>query len=126
MAAIKDCCDEFSEYQGLTVEFRHQGFPAALPKDVALCVFRVAQESLHNVVKHSGATEALVVLEKSDDAVKLSVSDQGGGFDPESARVNGGLGLISMRERLRLVGGEIFISSQVSQGTQVNVTIPLK
>ena len=123
--AVQDLCCEVSEHQGLKIEFRQDGFPAMLPTEVALCAFRIVQESLHNVIAHSGADEAIVVLEKTDQAVSLSISDEGCGFDVESAGINGGLGLISMRERLRLVGGEIVIRSQPSRGTQIEVSIPL-
>lgn len=124
-AAVKGLCNEASEHHSLKTEFRHSGFPAALPKEISLCIFRIAQESLHNVIKHSGACEALVVLEKSLQAVRLSVSDEGCGFDRGAARTKRGLGLISMRERLRPVGGEILISSQPSRGTRIDVSVPL-
>lgn len=124
-AALKSFCDEISESQELNIEFSHRGFPATLPNDVTLCVFRIAQESLRNVIKHSGAREARVMLEKTDEAVHLSVSDTGCGFDTESDEMKRGLGFISMRERLRLVGGEITIHSQPSRGTQINVTVSL-
>lgn len=125
VAAVQDLCAEVSEHQTLKVEFRHQGFPAALPKDVALCIFRIVQESLHNVIRHSGARKALVVLTKADHTVHLCVSDGGRGFDVESTRSKGGLGLISMHERLRLVGGEFSVCSQPSRGTEVNASVPL-
>lgn len=125
MAAVKDFCDEVSERQSPKIEFRHRGFPAAVPQDIALCVFRIAQESLHNVVKHSGADECHVMLERTDQAIHLSVTDNGCGFNVGSAGAAMGLGLISMRERLRLVGGEIFIDSQPSRGTHIAVSVPL-
>lgn len=125
MAAVKDFCDEVSERQSPRIEFLHRGFPAAVPKDIALCVFRIAQESLHNVVKHSGADECQVMLERTDQAIHLSVTDNGRGFNVGSAGAAMGLGLISMRERLRLVGGEIFIDSQSSRGTHIAVSIPI-
>jgi PAS domain S-box-containing protein len=124
-AAVKSICVEMSEHQDLDVEFRQTGFPATLPNDVTLCVFRIAQESLRNVIRHSNATRAQVTLEKTETAVRLSVSDNGCGFDPEADSMKKGLGFISMRERLRLVGGEISIQSQPSQGTQIDVIVPL-
>jgi PAS domain S-box-containing protein len=124
-AALKSFCEEISVSQELNIEFSHQGFPATLPKDITLCVFRIAQESLRNVIKHSGARDARVVLEKTDEAVRLTVSDTGCGFDTESDKMKRGLGFISMRERLRLVGGEIAIHSQPSRGTQIDVSVSL-
>ncbi|HWN99645.1 MAG TPA: PAS domain S-box protein [Blastocatellia bacterium] len=123
-AALKSFCNELSEREGLTIDFRDAGFPAILPKDVTLSVFRIAQESLHNVVKHSGVQHATVVLERTDQVVRLSVSDRGCGFDTESDKMTSGLGFISMRERLRLVGGNLSISSQPG-GTRVEVSVPL-
>jgi signal transduction histidine kinase len=125
IAAVKDYCAGVSGHQGLSVEFRPQGFPAVVPKDVALCVFRVVQESLHNVIKHSGAPQALVELTKTDHEVHLRVSDQGRGFDVASAVSKGGLGLLGMRERLRLVGGELSVGSHPSHGTEISASIPL-
>jgi PAS domain S-box-containing protein len=126
VAALKGLCCDFSKHQDLKTEFRYGGFSPALPKDIELCIFQIARESLQNVIKHSGASAALVVLEKTDQSVRLSVSDEGCGFDEESARIKGGLGLIGMRERVRLVGGDIFIRSQPSRGTQIDVSVPLE
>lgn len=124
-AALRSFCNELAELEGLKVEFRDVGFPAILPKEVTLCVFRIAQEALRNVVKHSGVQHAEVVLEKTDMAVRLSVSDVGCGFDTESDRMTSGLGFISMRERLRLVGGQVLVRSRPPQGTRIEVSVPL-
>lgn len=124
-AALKSFCEEISASQGLKIEFHYKGFPATLPADVTLSVFRIAQESLRNVTKHSGARRAQVVLDKTDAAVRLTVSDAGGGFDTGSGTMKRGLGFISMRERLRLVGGEISIHSQPGRGTRIDVLVPL-
>jgi signal transduction histidine kinase len=124
-AALKSLCQELSEHQELEIEFQQDGFPAILPQDITLCVFRIAQESLRNVIKHSGARIARVVLRKTMQAIHLHVSDCGCGFDYDSPQSTKGLGFISMRERLRLVGGEISIRSQAERGTQIDVLIPL-
>ena len=125
VAAIKSFCEELEARRGIRIRFSAGGVPADLPKDVALCVFRVAQESLRNVVKHSGAREARVVLGVSGQIVQLSVSDSGAGFDVDSSAHRKGLGLVSMTERLRLVGGDITIRSQPSRGTHLDIRIPL-
>ena len=88
--------------------------PDTLPDDAALCLYRIVQEALGNVVKHSGAGHAQVELTRSEDAVYLRITDDGVGFDPRLVDGNGGLGLVSMRERLRYVGGQITIDSQPS------------
>ena len=124
-ASIESLCAELSARQDLEIKFRQLGFPSTIPEDVTLCVFRIAQESLHNVVRHSDASKAEVLLIKTADAVHLRVSDNGNGFDIEQARAKKRLGLISMKERLRLVHGRLSLSSQANQGTQVDVFIPL-
>jgi signal transduction histidine kinase len=124
-SAVKSCCDELSARHGISITFRNRGVPAALPKDVALCVFRIAQEALRNFIRHSGAPEARVVLGMAGRAVRLSVSDSGAGFDVEAAAQKKGLGLVSMTERLRLVGGELTIRSSPSRGTQIDARVPL-
>lgn len=125
VAAVKSFCEELDERRGVKIAFRSRDIPADLPKEVALCVFRVVQESLRNVVKHSGAQEARVVLGMSGQTVQLCVSDSGAGFDVDSATHRKGLGLISMKERLRLVGGSLTIRSRPTRGTQLDIQIPL-
>ena len=83
------------------------------------------QECLHNVIKHSGAGEAKVEICGTDNEILLRVTDKGKGFDIESPGTKKGIGLVSMRERLRLVGGEMRISSQRSEGTQIEGRVPL-
>lgn len=127
-AAVKSLCDELSLTQNgkLRVHFHQSGVPANLPKDVTLCLFRIVQETLRNSVKHSGADSVQVVLTKTYNAIRLSISDNGCGFDTSSDLMDKGLGFISMHERLRLVGGEIKISSQLLVGTRIDVLIPLR
>jgi signal transduction histidine kinase len=126
-AAIKSLCDEiaFMQTDKLRVHFHQSGLPADLPKDVTLCLFRIVQEALRNCVKHSGAEVVQVVLATSDHSIRLSLSDNGCGFDTRSEAMQKGLGFISMQERLRLVGGEINIYSQPRRGTRIDVSIPL-
>jgi PAS domain S-box-containing protein len=126
VAAIKSFCDEVSSHQRLNIEFRHLDIPATLPKDCTLSLFRIVQESVNNIVKHSGATQVRVLLERSAESVRLLVEDNGRGFDAASVSVKTGLGFISMRERLRLIGGEMSITSKPSLGTQINVSVPLQ
>ena len=124
VAALKTYCEELSSRQGIKIELDHKAIPRSLRPDIALCLYRIAQEALRNVVRHSGAKAARVVLSRHEDRIHLTVSDRGTGFDPESIAQTG-LGLISMRERLRLVGGEVSIASQPSQGTRVEARVPL-
>jgi signal transduction histidine kinase len=122
--ALEGFCREFSVQHDLQVQFVHGDVSRQIPKDVSLCVFRIAQEALRNVVKHSGATEAQVELTHSGNQIDLCISDPGAGFDPASAKGEG-LGLISMRERLRLIGGHLSIESELSRGTRIRARVPL-
>jgi signal transduction histidine kinase len=124
-AAIDSMCAEISLHQQIAITFHHQGFSSGLPADVTLCVFRIVQESLHNIVKHSSASAAQVVLTKTRSALRLRVSDNGCGFNVAVAKKKNRLGLVSIKERLRLVGGEILVRSKPNHGTQIHVLIPL-
>jgi len=123
-AAIKTLCEQLNA-GNLRVYLHQQGFPAPLPNDITLCVFRIAQEALRNAVKHSKATHCRVILKRSPQAVHLSVLDDGCGFDVQSTPMAEGLGFVSMRERLRLVGGHLEIHSQPGHGTRIEVSVPL-
>jgi PAS domain S-box-containing protein len=123
--AVKAYLQEISILHDLEIDFRSEGFPSNLPKDVTLCVFRIIQESLRNVIKHSGAHKAEIVVERLPTELRASVTDQGCGFDTNSEKLTSGLGLIGMTERLRLVGGEIVIWSAPQEGTRIEVCVPL-
>lgn len=124
IAAVRSLCNELARNHGLPIGFEHQDVPDAIAADAALCLYRIAQESLQNVVKHSGARSATVELIGEGESICLRVSDDGKGFDRELNNQPEGLGLISMRERLRLVQGEIAIDSRPAAGTRVNVRVP--
>jgi PAS domain S-box-containing protein len=127
VAAVRSHCQEVEKRGTLRVAFAYHDVPRSVPPDVALCLYRVVQESLRNIVKHSGAKSAEVELTADPKTIHLRVSDSGAGFDLETMRArSGGLGLVSMRERLRSVGGEIKIFSKPAQGTRVEVSIPLR
>jgi signal transduction histidine kinase len=107
----------------ISVTFTHDAVPA-LPSDITLCLFRVAQEALQNAVKYSHGRAVSMHLAYLPDAISLTVSDDGRGFDQQA--VNGeGLGLISMGERAEAVSGRLEIRSSVGTGTRVTVRIPL-
>ena len=125
-AAVKSLCAELTKSGRVKVEFHQSGFPAQLDNDITLCMFRVAQEGLRNCVKHSGADSARVVLTRTRNAVRLLVSDNGCGFDPKTALMEKGLGFISMKERLHVLGGEINVYSKPLRGTRIEVSVPLK
>jgi PAS domain S-box-containing protein len=123
-ASIERLCRELSDRHSLEIKFAHQRVPEQIPKDVTLCLYRITQEALRNVVQHSGVAEAEVELWGHDDRIELCISDSGVGFSPERAKRTSGLGLISMQERLRLVGGQLSVESEPLHGTRIRVRIP--
>jgi two-component system, chemotaxis family, CheB/CheR fusion protein len=126
-AALREECETLEHQSGIPVRFISNDLPASFPEDVSLCLYRVTQESLRNIRKHTGATMVRVSLSVAgDDSVKLRVEDTGDGFDVREARKSGGLGLISMEERVRLVNGKFTIDSKPGSGTVVEVSVPLK
>jgi signal transduction histidine kinase len=125
VSAIRSLCKEVSQSHGLTVDFTADNAATTIPPDTALCLYRIVQESLRNVVRHSGAQRAEVILQQNKNAISLRIADAGSGFDAERLDGKRGLGFISMVERLRLVGGTIQIDSGPSRGTQIVVTVPL-
>ena len=124
-SALREECVSFSAQTGITAQFESEDVPAPLPEDVSLCLYRVVQESLRNVAKHAKAANVRVVLSGSEDGIRLRVEDTGDGFDLNESKGKGGLGLISMEERARLVNGNFAIRSQPGQGTLVEVFVPL-
>lgn len=118
-------CRELSYRQLVEIEFRSEDIPKDLPKDISLCLFRVLQETLQNAIKHSGSRHFEVSLCAGPSEVQLTVRDSGIGFDPEEAMKGNGLGLISIRERLKLVNGDLSIESQPQSGTTIHARVPL-
>jgi len=121
--AVRDLTAEFSKICDIEVTFNSDAIPA-LPRDVALCLFRIVQECLSNIAKHSGAHSATIVLSQGEEGIRLLVTDDGKGFDPENMEGRSGLGLKSMRERVRLIDGNLSVQSALSMGTRVEVLIP--
>jgi PAS domain S-box-containing protein len=119
-------CKELSEQQQVEIQFSQAEIPHSLPKEIALCLFRVLQEALQNAVKHSGERRFKVELSGTSAQIQLAVKDLGVGFDPQDVFNHRGIGLISMRERLQLVGGELSIQSEPGHGTTINACVPLR
>jgi len=124
-AAIRSFCREFSQQHNVTVQFADENVPSFLPRDISLSLFRVTQEALQNALKHSGTRQFSVSLSGSASGVQLGVNDRGAGFDVERARMERGLGLVSMQERVHLVHGIFTIESTVNSGTKIVVRVPL-
>jgi PAS domain S-box-containing protein len=124
-AAAKGFCTEFSERQKVEVHFHSDELPKVLPPEISLCLFRVLQEALQNAMKHSGSACFDVSLGEGLNEVQLSVRDSGRGFDVDEAMHGRGVGLVSMKERLKLVDGQLFIDSRMQQGTTIRASVPL-
>lgn len=124
-AAARIFCKEFSEHEKLEIDFNSVDIPPAVPDNVSLCLFRVLQESLHNAAKHSGVSHLEVDMRETSGEIQLTIRDRGIGFDPEVATKKKGLGLISIRERVGLVGGTFSILSKPHSGTEIRVRVPL-
>jgi PAS domain S-box-containing protein len=125
-AAAKSFCSELAQRQDIEVKFSSERVPRKLPHAISLCLFRVLQEALQNAVKHSGVRYFRVSLVGSTDQIALTVYDEGRGFRPDEVLPKGGLGLTSMNERLKLVGGKFEIDAKLSRGTIIRASIPLK
>ncbi len=124
VGATKNFCQEFSERQKVEIDFQSRDLPTALPTELSLSLFRVLQEALRNAMKHSGVKRFEVRLWGSTGEIHLTVSDLGVGFDSGAAMKSTGLGLTSMQERLRLVGGDLSINSQPKRGTTIHARVP--
>jgi signal transduction histidine kinase/ABC-type uncharacterized transport system substrate-binding protein len=124
VSACKGFCTELSARQNIKIEFHFENIPQKLSKEISLCLFRVLQEALQNAVKYSGVPNFHVSLKGTSDEVELRVSDSGSGFDPDEAISRQGLGLTSMKERLKLVDGQLSIESRPGLGTTILARVP--
>lgn len=124
-AALAAHAAELEEGQGLRVRLTVHDGGDPLPPAAALCLYRVAQEALHNAARHSGAAGAEVTLTRDGGQAHLVVVDSGSGFDPAAAR-GAGVGLVSMEERARLLGGRLEVASAPGSGTRIELTLPLE
>jgi PAS domain S-box-containing protein len=125
VAAVGTLCKDLAQAHGVSIAFTARQVPDKVSAETALCLYRIVQEALRNVIKHSGAHQASVELQQSTDALCLRIVDDGAGFDPANILGGGGLGLVSIRERLHLVRGQVAIDSRPSGGTRIDVRIPL-
>jgi signal transduction histidine kinase len=123
--ALKAECERVTRSGAVTVQFTAKEIPKKLPQDTALCVFRVAQEALRNVVRHAGASSVEVSVARLDGGLQLAVSDNGTGFDPGRHADRPSLGLASIRERVNLLKGTVDIDSAQGRGTTVLAWVPL-
>jgi PAS domain S-box-containing protein len=123
-AAASAYCRERSTQHTVEVNFNSEGIPIDLPQEIAVCFFRVLQEAVQNAIKHSASRNLQVTLKGKADEIELTVSDFGVGFDPDDASKVRGLGLTSMKERLKLVNGTFVLDSQLGRGTKIHARVP--
>jgi signal transduction histidine kinase len=122
--ALKQLVAEFSERHAVAIVFAPGPLPPSVSQDVSLCLFRIVEEALTNVAKHSGAQSVHVSVAEALEGVRVSVDDDGAGFDPKAVNRGAGLGLMSMRERVRLVHGTLDIESAAAHGTRIDAWAP--
>ena len=118
-SALRRYCVEFSAHRKMAVHMSTNGEEPPLDRETALAFFRIGQECLTNAAKHSGGADCNVSLTYAHDRITLAVEDDGSGFDPKNAQAQTGLGIQSMRERLRSIGGTLRIQSSVLHGTTI-------
>ncbi len=123
--AVESECTNFSRREGIEIVFNHENISTVIPEDVSLSLYRIIQEGLRNISKHACADHISVSLRGIDHDVLLSVRDDGIGFDSAEVKEKPGLGLSSMRERVRFIHGELSIKSQPEKGTVITVRVPL-
>ena len=126
IAALRSHCCEFTENEGIAVQFRILTELGPVHREAAVCLYRIAQEALRNVSKHSRADEAWVEIGQDGNEIRLSIVDKGSGFDGKAPNAGKCLGLISMRERVRLLSGSANIKSAPGEGTRVEVRVPIE
>lgn len=122
--ALRALCAEFADLYNLDIRVSID-LSENVPQDIALCLFRVSQESLYNIAKHSGSKLVHLLLSKTDEALELTIEDNGAGFDPGSLTGASGLGIVSMQERVRFLNGICRVDTAPGQGTTVRVAIPV-
>jgi PAS domain S-box-containing protein len=124
-AAAAGFCEEFSDRQHVKIDFQAESIPEGVPPAIGLCVFRLMQEAVQNATKHSGARRFQVSLRGAVNEIELTVGDSGAGFDLKEAMRGRGVGLVSMKERVKLVDGQLFIDSKPGRGTTIHARVPL-
>mgnify|MGYP002085113591 CR=1 FL=1 len=126
VAALRGHCAEFGSQHGIDVSFAAGAGINGVPAETALCLYRVTQEALRNIAAHANARTARVALSPGAASLELVIRDDGQGFDLAEVRRRGGVGLVSLDERVRLVGGSLRIETQPQHGTELRVSVPLR
>ena len=125
VSALKSLSAEQSSRYGIEIHFTHRRLPPALPAEISLCLFRIVQEVIRNIARHSKASRAYVTVAGAGDGIRLSIRDEGRGFDPNPDAGVAGLGLIGIKERVRLAGGTFSLEAKPGEGVRIEVRVPL-
>lgn len=126
LAALNSLLDRFRRQTDIVVHFKHSPFPGRLGPELETTLYRIVQEALANVARHSGARNVHIRLWRGEDGVRLQVEDDGSGFDAEKAlKANVSTGLSGMQERAALVGGELLFESSPGMGTRLTAELPI-
>jgi two-component system sensor histidine kinase UhpB len=125
VTALESYINNFKEEEQIDVVLTAELGAERIPFQISICLYRVAVEALRNVSRHSGATSAAISVKRFDEELELQVSDSGRGFNVEIFKHGGGLGLISVEERLRLLQGSCEIHSAPGRGTTLVARVPL-
>jgi PAS domain S-box-containing protein len=123
LPALRSYCTDFSKRHGIAVTFHHRDVSGEIPNETSICVYRIVQEALTNVARHSNAKAAQVALVTTDKMMRLTIHDAGVGFHPKLCKR--GIGLVSIEERVRLMGGSVSVESQPGDGTKIEAEIPV-
>src|SRR5262249_24406375 len=124
-AALKSLSEEFEKTYAIHIDLVLPDEAPRLPADVELCIYRILQESLQNIAKHSGAGRVKIVLENTAAEIRLTISDAGRGFNRSAVMKKGGLGLLSMEERALSIGAGLTVNSSPDAGTEICLSVPL-
>jgi len=123
--ALRSECDQFTQTCSISVDLMMDDLPDRVPHELALCLFRIAQESLRNIERHASATRVSVRVQQFEGTLQLTVRDNGVGFNQAQAPVRASLGLASMRQRASLVGGKLNVESKPLRGTTISAWVPI-
>jgi signal transduction histidine kinase len=120
---LRGLCVDIARESGLQIDFTAQGIPSDLAEEISVCLYRVSQEALRNTAKHSGADRVDVTLTGTPSQVTLTITDNGTGMDPLTSQ-SAGIGLLTMRERVELMGGTLSVDTDHPRGTSIQATVP--
>jgi signal transduction histidine kinase len=122
---LQDLCETHEERYSSTVQFSTRNIPEHIPEPISVALYRIVQEGMQNIAKHSQAKSINIALIGGTAALELTLRDSGVGFDTQQHRPGSGIGLISMAQRAKLAGGSFEIQSHPGRGTRIHVSVPL-